>query len=187
MTAYHCVKNRTPFELSPILVGGDNITGFRQFEYKMEKGATMHNVLKIHSHPKAAKYQPIDKGYDYAILELVEPITFWKGARPVYLPMASDTDRMSPSSTVIASGWGHTQNIRENQNLLWVVSLNYMPGDRCTFEHLDDPTKICAGVPEGGKDACQGDSGGKTARIMIHFCDKIKLTINFDCGFHINA
>ena len=177
LTAWHCTGKTNPPERRPassfrVLVGAHDISGWAGGSHH-EPGATVHTVLKVHRHPDGVvdKIRRITR-YDYALLELREPIQFWEGAQPVYLPVDPMTDLFSlnPASKFAVSGWGKTQDLEldycqwgDGPCVLRVVSLNYYPIDTCPWTPPQPvgPDQICAaGATPGGKDSCSGDSGG---------------------------
>ena len=173
MTAWHCTGSTTPPVKWPasslrILVGAHDISHH-------EPGATVHTVLKVHRHPNGVVDEKKNIAYyDYALLELREPIQFWLGAQPVYLPLSSDLTSLTPASKFAVSGWGRTQDLvldycngfggeHKGPCVLRVVSLNYYPVNTCPWKPFrpKGPDEICAaGATPGGKDTCTGDSGG---------------------------
>ena len=169
MTAWHCTGKTNPPKLRPadqirVLVGGHNQSGFPYYDLPEGK---IHKVLKIHRHPKGVVdevHQVWD--YDFALLELKEPIQFEKGARPVFLPSASDIESMKPNTKLAVTGWGRTQTQLDwyclGPCILRVASLKYTPGRNCV-QHYKPGSQICAGdwdPPPTGKTSCKGDSGG---------------------------
>ena len=176
MTAWHCTGKTNPPKLHPadqlrVLVGGHNQSGFPYWDLPEERDATQvqHKVLKIHRHPKGVvdEIQNIFD-YDFALLELREPIQFGKGARPVFLASAYDINTMKPNTKLAVTGWGRTQtpldkNCLGQPCILRVASLKYTPGKNCAKPYYKPGSQICAGdwdPPPTGKTACKGDSGG---------------------------
>ncbi|KYB29321.1 serine protease P23 [Tribolium castaneum] len=101
--------------------------------------------------------------HDVALIILAENLTFSDTTQAIPLgdeePVAGDK--------VSVSGWGIlndgdiiTPNILHSVNVT-IVGREECATDYANVEgaHIDD-TMVCAGVPEGGKDACSGDSGG---------------------------
>jgi secreted trypsin-like serine protease len=63
--------------------------------------------------------------------------------------------------TILGYGLTAETNSTASATLL-DATLNVVPYEYCKhlFQYLDNDRMICAGVPDGSKDACQGDSGG---------------------------
>lgn len=180
LTAWHCTGTTNPPEKEPassfrVLVGAHNISGWAGGRHH-EPGATVHTVLKVHRHPDGVvdNVRRITR-YDYALLELREPIRFWDGAQPVYLPEWNDLASLNPASKFAVSGWGkthdplldHCRGLDPGNHwlgpcVLRVVSLNYYPVDTCPWKPFEGlgPDEICAAGATRGKDSCTGDSGG---------------------------
>jgi len=179
MTAAHCLEcSRNCDRVGPIfrpgqisvLAGAQNVKGYPGPNYVFERGATNHKVSRVLIHPQHRREGTL---YDFAILQLQDPILFWEGARPLYLPETNDDKILAIKNSPLAvSGWGATQNQFQDPNILRVVSIRYIPTAKCPIESFKNRRMyrpgICAGIPnprdpDQGKDACFGDSGGPLA------------------------
>lgn len=58
---------------------------------------------------------------------------------------------------------GATQNPNESEEVLRVTNIPIISQARCNIQTALTPRMFCAGVPEGGRDSCFGDSGGPLA------------------------
>ncbi|KAH8238769.1 hypothetical protein KR038_011687 [Drosophila bunnanda] len=168
LTAGHCVRGSTPEQLN--LQYGSQI---------LERNATqLLRVAGIFVHPG---YEPQDKyANDIALLQLADRVTFSQRVQPVRLPEPRQTTPGNVS--VILAGWG-LNKVRSSfscksyakqyqsvslqtggsvQEQLQKVQLQVFSDEECSERHqtqLHD-SQICAGLPEGGKGQCSGDSGG---------------------------
>ena len=150
MTAYHCISTIN-HETLGIAVGIHNKNEIK------DRNIRKHAIAQIIPHPKAPC---VHQRFDFALLELKENIQFQTDARPIYLPLASDIKKLTPTSKLIVSGWGMAENGVYPMKLR-AVALNYLGGNKCPLLDWEEtPDKICAGINGGGKDACVGDSGG---------------------------
>ena len=113
-----------------------------------------------------------DDSYDIAIIELKEPVKLNKYVDTACLPMIE----YPADKTVLISGWGETSQKnasskinRRRPTILQKASVNIVKRKKCQ-KMYDVPNQagytakinkrmICAASE--GKDACQGDSGGK--------------------------
>uniref|UniRef100_A0A8C3FUS3 Peptidase S1 domain-containing protein n=1 Tax=Chrysemys picta bellii TaxID=8478 RepID=A0A8C3FUS3_CHRPI len=124
------------------------------------------------NHPPEA-YTDIGSSGDIALVELETPVNFNRVIRPICLPASSVEFPAGMECWV--TGWGDTQygESLEAPKTLQEVQVPLIDRDTCnslfnTGSYPDDPQgtdpikqdMICAGYPEGEKDACQGDSGG---------------------------
>ncbi|XP_032665760.1 trypsin-like isoform X2 [Odontomachus brunneus] len=116
------------------------------------------NVKVITLHPR---FNNITLQNDVAILELSIPFAMTPEVRSAALP----TSDVTPKALCVVSGWGYqSANIPIVSNDLMYVELPIREPRECR-ELLINITTIypgmyCAGFLKGGKDACQGDSGG---------------------------
>ncbi|XP_035227774.1 clotting factor B-like [Stegodyphus dumicola] len=116
-----------------------------------------HYVSRVHYH-------------DIAILTLSEDIEISERVQPICLPNVSDTAAVTSRANVTVTGWGHTSYGGESSNILKEASLQIVALSRCKLAYENLKTRalsqgittsmICAGHPDGGVDACHGDSGG---------------------------
>ena len=188
MTAFHCVADRN----DTIKFKGENIHGIKVVEgthisypgisLKEKTPGKVHNVKRIITHPKATNPDndkkpnfPKNKNYDFTILELEDAIKIRPEAHAVHLPSVGDLSKYNKETKFTLSGWGVTD---PNEKIpgksvpkkLQVVSVNFNPLSECPYEqHGNGPDQICAAVAGGGKDSCQGDSGG-TFRLTNSIC-----------------
>lgn len=85
-----------------------------------------------------------------------------KKIKAINLPYPNDDLIKGTQCKVI--GWGNTKNADESTNIIRGVTLPYIETEECNEMYREfgslTPRMICAGYVEGGKDSCQGDSGG---------------------------
>jgi len=105
---------------------------------------------------------------DIALIELAQPAM----SRPVLL--APGTSGPAPGSALDASGtpaivtgWGRLRNDKPDMPAsLMQAEIPLVSQETCRQAYPDagiDARNVCAGRPEGGRDACNGDSGGPLA------------------------
>uniref|UniRef100_A0A6B2EKJ0 trypsin n=2 Tax=Phlebotominae TaxID=7198 RepID=A0A6B2EKJ0_9DIPT len=159
LTAAHC----TEYARSTIIDNFQIRTGSNHSSIEGQ----VHRVKELYRHEL---YNPEDENnpmdYDYAILELEDPIVFDDVRRPVQLATSGEE---VPSGTMLkTSGWGATKNIQESTFHVRAVSVPAVSHFECASRYyFGTPITermICAGYSAGGKDACQGDSGGPIIR-----------------------
>ncbi|CAG2167556.1 unnamed protein product, partial [Oppiella nova] len=149
LTAAHCLKGETASELY-VRVGSS----------KYASGGVKIPVQSFVSH---SGYQPsISQANDIAIIKVSEDIPIdGKTIAAVNLP-ARDSDPKSGLDVNIA-GWGDLRTgAPEWSPDLRRVTVHLVDRAECrgAYGTLVTEEMICAGVPEGGKDSCRGDSGG---------------------------
>lgn len=105
---------------------------------------------------------------DIAILKLAQIVPITDRIHPVCLPLGDffkyrDLTGYQP----FVAGWGSTSFQGPLATVLQEVQLPILPLAQCEFNYrlyfpnqVFDTRVMCAGYPEGGKDSCQGDSGG---------------------------
>ncbi|XP_018367250.1 PREDICTED: trypsin-2-like [Trachymyrmex cornetzi] len=153
LTAGHCVygsENVIP-PWTIIVVGG--ILKLNETLKRQEKG-----VENIRIHPK---FNLENLYNDVAVLKLSTPFTFTPEVRSIPLSGSPPV----PNTICQVAGWGYTiVEVPKVSSDLMYVNLPIRSKKECR-KLLKDITDLphgmmCAGYLEGGRDACQGDSGG---------------------------
>ncbi|KAF7998295.1 hypothetical protein HCN44_009693 [Aphidius gifuensis] len=107
----------------------------------------------------------IDNGFinDVALLRLEKSVVFSDYVRPICLP---DAEPKSGTKCTV-TGWGQLFEVgRIFPDTLQEVELPLISTEECTRKTLFLPLyritagMLCAGLKDGGRDACMGDSGG---------------------------
>ena len=158
ITAAHCIALKTP-ERVLIVLGNHNL-------YQTDLGEVTHEVRKWVIHPS----YDTDDSNDIAIIELKGAVNFNKYVDTACLPMIE----YPADKTVLISGWGSTaqRNVSSKTSpstILQKALVKIVNRKECQ-KMYDVPNQngytakinkrmICAASE--GKDACQGDSGGK--------------------------
>ncbi|KAF0696920.1 Aste57867_12366 [Aphanomyces stellatus] len=146
LTAGHCVAgNKPPF----VAIGS-------HFNNGTDDGQQIA-VEWAKAHPQ---YRDTTKGFDVAILKLVEPSTFD--------PIKLKRDFINGGDDVRLLGWGRTAYPGDASHVLKEIDIKAIEMDECTARLSQSPyypnwvaqeTHLCAGG-EVDKAACHGDSGG---------------------------
>jgi len=153
MTAAHCIDQKVAKE---VYVGLHNVKDDLTED-------RLHGVKKIYKHPKY-EVMPGGVNYDFAILELTNPINMSSDAKATFLP--NGKEKYNRKSLFLTSGWGLTSFGGDPSDALLSVTVPWVPRGVCqdAYEKLSlkvTPQMMCAGDVENGKiDACTGDSGG---------------------------
>jgi len=123
------------------------------------------DVEKIILYPERSP--PETFNYDIALVKLVSPVQFNEYVNVICLPSALE---VFPTGTLcLTAGWGHMEEAGEVSNVVNHVSVPIVDQGDCNqlYANITDKIKLnisydmmCAGVSEGGRDACQYDSGG---------------------------
>lgn len=152
LSAAHCIAHPDG-EASAVRVGIVN---------QMDT-ATMQEIkiTQIISHPE---YKSQVKYNDIAIFKLASPITFNPNVRPACL----NTDSNLAWDKAIVIGFGQTASDGPVSDHLMKVMLSNYGREECKKAYSDNSgmpqglidSQFCAGEVAGGKDSCQGDSGG---------------------------
>ncbi|XP_048189073.1 testisin-like [Perognathus longimembris pacificus] len=160
LTAAHCFdKSNDPFEWSVQL---GELTSMPSF-WSLHAYYNRYNVETIFPSPKYPGMFP----WDIALIRLSSSVTYTNHIQPICL--MANTHMFENRTDCWVTGWG---NIKENEPLpspytLQEVQVSIINNTMCNhlFELKDFRMDIwgdmvCAGDPQGGKDACFGDSGG---------------------------
>ncbi|XP_034101669.2 trypsin-1 [Drosophila albomicans] len=148
LTAAHCVRSANPQDVN--VQYGSNIIARNATQLAM--------VQAIFVHPG---YEPQNKHFnDIALLQLQQPLILDALVQPVRLPNAEQMTLAN--SSVVLAGWGLNATGGVVQQQLMKVQLQAFSDQDCSNLHQVQlhATQLCAGVPEGGKGQCSGDSGG---------------------------
>ena len=156
LTAAHCV---TAYNVDPFIVS--------QAKMKITYGSSvLSNATKsvevtdiiVHRNWRWGTFEN-----DIALLKLASPVT----QTTIKIAAAGDTsDSLLTAGTVTTVvGWGTTrQNLRETKDTLQQVQVVVVSNELCnsqvSYAGAIKSGMFCAGFVQGGRDACQGDSGG---------------------------
>jgi len=155
-TAAHCIykKNMTKF----VVLLGD----YNNKNDDIDDGQIMRDIKQVLIHP-AYRHQNYDN--DLALLRLESPVVYSKYILPICLP---PTKMKITGKKGFVTGWGRIYEGGPEPSLLNVVDVPILSNSECNNmfklasldEHVSDDIWVCAGYRDGGKDACDGDSGG---------------------------
>lgn len=158
MTAAHCLESDIPFPNADemtvsVVVGVDDrkIDNFDQLKRKVQSNFT-HEEFNSTG----------ELNNDIALIKLQEPIKFNEKVATIGLPRKAHEELEYTKGTII--GFGKTENGAEDwSEKLMVAQINLFHDEKyCISKQAkyDSENMFCAGVRDGGKDICEGDSGG---------------------------
>jgi len=152
ITAAHCTNGEHPNDINVLI--GETTLGVAN-----DKTVFIRNISEIKQHPEydlKTKYQN-----DIAILALSSPVDLftYPNIKPACLPITETRDDMYGRDAVV-SGWGDMALGGPSHSRLQEIRVKILPhcGNHKDWKITED--MMCAGLPEGGKDACYRDSGG---------------------------
>ncbi|XP_038225529.1 ovochymase-1 isoform X1 [Dermochelys coriacea] len=157
VTAAHCV-----FTLEQKLVKNLIVTVGEHNLRKADEQEQNIPVSQVIVHPDFNRF-----GYmhsDIALLYLKYRVKYGHRVQPICLPHKDD--KFEAGTLCVASGWGRVSEAGELSNVLQEVELPIIDRGTCSalLKQMNLPpvasSMLCAGFPDGGKDACKGDSGG---------------------------
>jgi secreted trypsin-like serine protease len=179
LTAAHCFNKFN--QSRPIAVLEQRGTDNAKAQLADIDGKSIHHVSKPIVH---REYNDHTHENDIALLRLNEAAR----SQPVPLLLRPDEGLENPPAHVVITGWGWMRFVKQDGNAyfdpethssipigdvvpdrLMEVELPLVPTEECRATYgkratIDDRT-LCAGLPGGGKDSCNGDSGGP---MVIH-------------------
>jgi len=164
LTAAHCTE-KIPIQSHRVFLGGHDWEKIRN-GYE----GTEVEIEQIVEHPHYTKRPSMTN--DFCLMKLKHRIDFAKEPvlRPICLP--PDSWNLYVGNRAIVTGWGRTDFFGGTSKKLREVDVQVMQNEYCHLlyqsakrrkdlgKHVITRQMLCAGVPEGGKDACAGDSGG---------------------------
>ena len=177
LTAAHCDQ----FATDGYVVLGDH-NG-----HDIEAGELQIKIKSRDPHPKYWQ-EGESSGYDYAILTLLQPVTFSTTIQPICLP--NDTKEDYVGRRVTTLGWGlsvwkpnWTSPQSDPKPMLKKVDLNVLPMSKCREakwftdrlnathgREIDDNQMVCAGLEDKNETwigVNRGDSGGMHYKSMF--------------------
>jgi trypsin len=147
LTAAHCAG----VFLEGVIIGGTDLTG---------EGSTYYATDFELPHPD---YDIKTDENDLMLVKLSRPTD----VTPVQLNFDNNVPVVGEPVTVI--GFGNTEENGEFSQVLLKTSVDIFPFEACDnyFGGIDNNTMLCAGTEEGGRDSCQGDSGGYVGKLFF--------------------
>jgi len=155
VTAAHCVY-RQDFKKILMIMGEHDIYNHREpFAIEGRK------IKQIKVHPK---FDPLSFENDLALLQFVSPVKYQANILPACLP---EDDQDMQGRTGWVTGWGRMKEGGPLASVLQEIEVPMLNNSACEkmYRKAGHPQHIphiflCAGYEEGGKDSCDGDSGG---------------------------
>lgn len=154
LTAAHCVVDENG-SLA-------DYPDFRVIQGRTNLGGTQgREVVVSAAHPNPS-FDTATVAGDWAVLELAEELP-----GPV-LPTVGQSENVYAADTpATVLGWGDTTGYGDYSSVLRKVTVPVTTDATCRSAYpggvlgtYDAASMVCAGLPQGGKDACSADSGG---------------------------
>lgn len=124
------------------------------------QGITMA-VSRVIQHEK---YDEINYLNDIGLMKLAYPVQLNRKIQIACLPSISSRNYPQPGKDAWAVGWGTIDFGGPSSELLKMVKLDIYDPVACRYVSTENTknwsNQICCGDLSGGKDTCQGDSGG---------------------------
>lgn len=128
--------------------------------------ATELETKRLFVHPKYARVGD-HTTYDFMLVQLKRPVVFnGTTSKPIQLPDADFLRRgmQEPGKMMKTAGWGLTRESGRVATELQEVEVPIVSDDEAnrpeSYNGSIDESMIAAGYRQGGRDACNGDSGG---------------------------
>ena len=127
-----------------------------------KKFGTVHEIVNIISHERYDNYETSSLFHnDIALIEVKPHFKINKKTRNSIKLIGTDK-KIKPGTMAWVTGWGTTvEGLSITPFLLRKIRIPILSLNQC--ENYIGPIsegEICAGYEEGGRDSCQGDSGG---------------------------
>lgn len=124
-------------------------------------GGSVYQVKKFMKHDEF-DHKTVD--YDFALLELENSIQFDDAAKPIKMidRQQQASDKTTDGVPVLVTGWGSISSsyIQSNDQLRG-AEIQIMNQNKCVDAYKNrrsvTPRMLCAGLEQGGKDACQSN------------------------------
>uniref|UniRef100_A0A3Q0SHI3 trypsin n=1 Tax=Amphilophus citrinellus TaxID=61819 RepID=A0A3Q0SHI3_AMPCI len=144
LSVAHCWYN--PYAMQ-IMLGEHDVRVFEGTEQLMKTDTIIW-------HPQY-DYQTLD--YDIMLIKLFHPVEVTEAVAPIPLPTGCPIGGLRCS----VSGWGNTAMEANMPTRLQCLDVPIIDDQDCENAYPGMITRrmVCAGYMEGGKDACNGDSG----------------------------
>lgn len=156
ITAAHCVKDISPSNLL-VRVGEYNVLDTSEAHSHVNR-----RITRVITHVNFDKFS---YEYDIALLKMVTKVDFQPNIIPICLPEDTDDNLVGRTGTV--TGWGRRTEFGNISPVLREVHLPIISNSKCMTMYRRSGQNewiprifVCAGTSNGGKDSCEGDSGG---------------------------
>ncbi|GBM34318.1 Clotting factor B [Araneus ventricosus] len=155
LTAAHCLSDRRGYKYHPrqvvVRLGEHHLLN------SDGKGIQEYPIEALIPHPQ---FQRNGFYNDIGIVKLARPVKFSDYVQPVCLPSVKSSQSMVGKMATVV-GWGAMNYGTRGTGSMHQVSMPIWDNKDCDSRYYQPITRnfICAGYNEGGKDACQGDSG----------------------------
>jgi secreted trypsin-like serine protease len=145
VTAAHCVNKRGVGELR-VVAGRD------------EENSSAGTVVEVEAKWVHPSFTSVTGGYDVAVLTLSGEVSY----RSIPIAGGGDTELYRPGTRTTVLGWGYTSEDGPSSEVLLKATIPVMSESECraSSSTFNPASHLCAGYPDGGVDACNGDSGG---------------------------
>lgn len=115
-------------------------------------GGSLFQISEIYEHPE---YNNETYQYDISVLKLASPLSFSSSVGSVSL--AAKEAALPVGENAVVSGWGRLSVNGALATQLQAVVVPIISRESCQesyWQYIVDEGMVCAGYPEGGKDAC---------------------------------
>ncbi|NXA61454.1 OVCH2 protein, partial [Mohoua ochrocephala] len=150
VTAAHCTLDRNLLQYLHVTAGEHDL----RLRESSEQTLAVQSVIQ---HPKFDPRTPMN--YDIALLKLDGTFNFSSSVLPACLPHPGE--KFGAGYICTACGWGRLKENGLLPQVLYEVNLPILNSRECSraLSTLKKPiqgdTIMCAGFPDGGRDACQ--------------------------------
>lgn len=132
--------------------------------HSLKRREKEQQILQIANCIRYPCYDPSTKENDIMLLQLQGRAKLNKFVKPIPLPPSDDDPK--PGTICTVAGWGRTASRSKPSSVLMEVNITVIKREICNDRRhyngkpVITQNMICAGAKNGGKDSCDGDSGG---------------------------